>query len=109
MPTVQKSVIDEDEIDTVLAADIEFSGSIDTPKSLLIKGKVSGSIRCGDDLYIAEKASVSAQIEAVRLVVRGTLAGKVRVSESIQILAGSKVTAELDCADIYIEEGAEKR
>jgi cytoskeletal protein CcmA (bactofilin family) len=109
MPTVQKSVIDEDEIDTVLEADLEFSGLIDTPKSLLIKGKVSGSIRCGDDLYIAEKAFVSAQIQAVRLVVRGTLAGKARVSESIQILAGSKVTADLECPDIYIEEGAEYR
>lgn len=105
MPTAHKSVIAEDEMDTILAADIEFSGTIDTPKSLLIKGKVEGTIRCGDDLYIDEKAHVNAQIQTLRLVVRGSLSGKAKASESIQILAGARVNAELDSPDIYREEG----
>ena len=58
MPRVQKSVIDEDEIDTVLESDIRFTGTIDTPKSLLIKGRVSGTLTCGDELYLAEDSLV---------------------------------------------------
>lgn len=103
MSQVQKSVIDEDEIDTVLESDIQFSGSLETSKSLLIKGKVSGTINCGDDLYLSEESSVDADIRAVRVTVRGRLKGKVIAAESIQVLAGSEVEASLEAPDIIIE------
>lgn len=101
---VQKSVIDEDEIDTVLDSDIVFSGTLESDKSLLIKGEISGTIRCGDDLYLAESASVDADIRAVRVIVRGALKGIVRASESIQVLAGSVVEASLEAPDVVIED-----
>jgi len=104
MPNVQKSVIDEDEIDTVLDSDIAFSGTLESDKSLLIKGKFSGTIVCGDDLYLSEDASVDADISAVRIIVRGALKGIARASESIQILSGSVVEASLEAPDIVIED-----
>jgi cytoskeletal protein CcmA (bactofilin family) len=103
MSTVQKSVIDEDEIDTVLEADIQFSGTLETSKSLLIKGKISGAIICGDDLYISERASVDADVRAGRVTVRGVLKGSIIASESIQLMAGSDVEANLEAPDIVIE------
>ena len=104
MPTVQKSVPDEDEIDTVLASDIEFSGSMETTRDLLVKGRVSGSIICGEDLYISEGAWVSAEVKARRIIIRGALEGHAFASESIQVLQGSRVGATLDAPEIVIEE-----
>ncbi|MDX9828086.1 MAG: polymer-forming cytoskeletal protein [Spirochaetia bacterium] len=104
MARVQKSVIDEDEIDTVLESDIRFTGSIETPKSLLIKGRVSGTLTCGDDLYLAEESLVEADIRALRLTVRGYFRGRAVAAESIQILAGSRVDADLEAPEIYIED-----
>ena len=104
MPHVKKSVIDEDEIDTVLDSDIVFSGSLESAKSLLVKGKVSGTITCGDDLYLSGESSVDADISAVRVIVRGALKGRVKASESIQILSGSAVEAALEAPDIVIED-----
>jgi len=103
MSRVQKSVIDEDEIDTVLEGDIRFSGSIETPKSLLIKGRISGTLNCGDDLYLAEESLVEADIRALRITIRGYFKGRALASESIQVLAGSRVDAELEAPDIFIE------
>ena len=103
MSTVQKSVIEEDEIDTVLGTDIQFSGTLETTKSLLIKGKISGSITCGEDLYLSPESVVDADIRAARLIARGRLAGSAIASESIQVLAGSRVDAELEAPDIFIE------
>lgn len=105
MPTVRKSVINEDEIDTVLESDIEFSGTLETSKTLLIQGKVSGILRCGDDVYIAAEATVHADINAKRLIVRGALEGSIR-AESVQLLAGSRVGASLQSPDIVKEDGA---
>lgn len=104
MPSVQNSVPVEDEIDTVLDPNIVFTGSIETTKDLLIKGRVSGTIACGEDLFIAPGATVDADIIAPRVVVRGKLSGTVRAAEYIQVLSGSEVSASLEAPDITIEE-----
>lgn len=107
MPQVHRSVIDEDEVDTVLDNSIVFEGTIRTSKSLLIKGNVRGVIECADDLFIAPEATVDAEIHTVRLTVRGTLSGQAFASESIEILAGSRVKAFLESPDIDIEDKEE--
>ena len=104
MARVQKSVIDEDEIDTVLESDIRFTGTIETPKSLLIKGRVSGTLTCGDELYLSEESLVEADIRTLRLTVRGYFKGRAVAVESIQILSGSRVDADLEAPEIYIED-----
>ena len=104
MPSVHKSVTDEDEIDTILASDIDFSGHLESPKSILIKGHVTGTITCDDDLYISESGSVNAEILTRRLIVRGTLQGRAKAIESIQILQGSIVESFLEAPDIFIED-----
>lgn len=103
MPQVHRSVIDEDEVDTVLDSHIVFSGTIRTSKSLLIKGTVRGLIDCADDLFISPEGIVDAEIHTVRLTVRGTLDGSAYASESIEVLAGSHVKASLQAPEIDIE------
>ena len=107
MSTVQKSVINEDEIDTVLESDIQFSGNLETAKSLLIKGRLSGTITCGDDLYIAATALVDADIRSNRIIIRGRLQGHAVAAESIQVLAGCLVEASLEAPEIIIENEEE--
>ncbi len=104
MSQVQKSVIDEDEIDTVIEADIRFSGSMESSKSLLIKGKIRGSILCRDELYLSGESDVDAEIQASVVTIRGTLKGSVAASERIQVMAGSLVSASLEAPDIFIEQ-----
>jgi len=36
---VKLSVVDEEEVDTVLGSEIEFEGDVESSKSLMIKGK----------------------------------------------------------------------
>ncbi len=104
MPQVHRSVVNEDEVDTVLDHHIVFEGTIRTSKSLLIKGTVRGYIDCADDLFIAPEGVVDAEIHTVRLTVRGTLSGMVFAAESIEVLAGSHVKASLEAPEIDIED-----
>lgn len=104
MDFVQKSVINEDEVDTVLNNDIIFSGLLEAESDLLIKGNLSGRLICRDELYIAPEAVVDAEIDALSISCRGTLKGTARAKQSIRILAGSNVSARLEAPDIIIED-----
>lgn len=104
MPSVKNSVPVEDEIDTVIDANIVFTGALETGKNLLVKGRISGTIVCAGDLFLAPESVIDADIRAPRVVVRGRLSGTVRAAESIQVLAGAEVSASLEAPDITIEE-----
>ncbi|HEY9054633.1 MAG TPA: polymer-forming cytoskeletal protein [Rectinemataceae bacterium] len=104
MPRALKSVPDEEEIDTVLEADLEFSGSLSTDKDLLVKGRLKGTVNCGEELYIAPGAIVDAEVHARSIVVRGTLYGSALAAESIQMMAGSSGSALLEAPEIVIDE-----
>lgn len=104
MDFVQKSVINEDEVDTILNSDITFSGTLEAESDLLIKGSFAGRLICHDELYIDSQAVVDAEIDALSISCRGTLKGIARAKQSIRILAGSSVSARLEAPDIFIED-----
>jgi len=54
MSEIQIKAVDESDIDTVLADDIEFDGTMSFNRSLMIKGKFKGDIKAAGDLFIDE-------------------------------------------------------
>jgi cytoskeletal protein CcmA (bactofilin family) len=99
---VKLSVVDEEEVDTVLGSEIEFEGDIESSKSLMIKGKISGSIRCGAELYITEQAEVHSNIHAATVVIRGKVYGDISADSLIAVLDWGHVEGSLSAPDIYL-------
>jgi len=99
---VKLSVVDEEEVDTVLGSEIEFEGDIESSKSLMIKGKVSGTIRCGAELYITEQADVHSNIHAATVVIRGKVYGDIAAESLIAVLDWGHVEGSLAAPDIYL-------
>ncbi len=71
MAEVHIKDMDEHEIDTILAEDIDFEGHLTFKKPLMIKGKFKGEIKSTSSLYIGEKAYVEAKTEADIVSSRG--------------------------------------
>lgn len=99
---VKLSVVDEEEVDTVIGSEIEFDGEIESSQSLMIKGKISGSIRCKTELYITEQAEVNATIHAATVVIRGKVRGDVSADSLIAVLDWGHVEGDLSAPDIYL-------
>ena len=99
---VKLSVVDEEEVDTVLGSEIEFEGEIESSKSLMIKGRVSGSIRCDAELYITEQAEVHSSIHAATAVIRGRVYGDISADSLIAVLDWGRVEGNLSAPDIYL-------
>ncbi len=105
MTEVQINTIDEEQLDTVLAGDVEFSGSMTFKKPLMIKGRVSGVIRSESELYIDEKASVEADIQAAVVSVRGAVKGDIAARERVELFATSSVDGDVTAPQVTMETG----
>ena len=101
----KEHVIDEKNINTVLAEDISFKGVLKFSTSLMIKGTFEGEIDATGHLVIGPKALVKAQIRAATITNYGEIIGNVEATEKLEMISGAKLTGDIKTPDLYIESG----
>ncbi|MFP4152486.1 MAG: polymer-forming cytoskeletal protein [Alkalispirochaeta sp.] len=106
MAELRVRTIDESELDTVLAQDIDFEGTIEFAEPLLVKGRVRGDIKTPSDLFIADGARVNADITAARVSVKGTVQGDVNASERVELFSGAAIVGNVATPDLIVQSGS---
>ena len=97
--------IDEADIDTVLAEDIEFDGELVFHDPLLIKGNFSGEIRSSGDLFINDSARVEAKIEAHTVSVKGHVKGDVQAHSRLELFETARIIGNIRTPDLFVQSG----
>jgi cytoskeletal protein CcmA (bactofilin family) len=105
MRDVRINQIDENEIDTVLAEDFDFTGVLTFKKPLMIKGNFKGEIKASSDLYIGEKAFVQAKIEANCVSTKGRIEGDVAARSRVELASTASMKGDLSTPDLVMESG----
>ena len=105
MAEVRIKKMDEAEIDTILAEDIDFQGVLSFDKPLMIKGRFKGEICASGDLFVGQDAVVEAKIEANLVSARGTIEGDIVAHSKVELFATSAITGDISTPDIEIEGG----
>jgi cytoskeletal protein CcmA (bactofilin family) len=97
--------IDESEIDTILAEDIDFDGNMNFHKPVLIKGKFSGSIHASGDLFVNSDAVVEATIEAQTVSLKGTIKGDIYAAKRLELFSASRLEGNIRTPDMIMQSG----
>ena len=105
MAEVRIKNIDETEIDTILAEDIDYTGVLSFKDPLMIKGRFKGEIRASGDLYIGPNAVVEAKIEANLVSARGTVHGDIVAHSKVELFATASINGDIITPDLEIEGG----
>ena len=106
MPDVRVKKIDENEIDTILADDIDFSGVVSFEKPLMVKGCLKGEISANGDLYVDEGAVIEAEIKANMVSAKGKINGNIVAMSKVELSSTAMVTGDIIAPKIEIETGA---
>src|SRR5215469_4536468 len=91
MTDVHNDMLEDEDFDTILSSDINFSGTLNFEKPFLIRGKLSGNIIARGLLVVDEEAVVEANINASRVVIRGSVKGDVTATEKIEVTITGKL------------------
>jgi cytoskeletal protein CcmA (bactofilin family) len=105
MSEVRIKDIDEQEIDTILAEDIDFEGHLTFKKPLMIKGKFKGEIKSTSALYIGEKAYVEAKTEAGIVSSKGRHKGDIVGHSRVELFSTAQVDGDIATPDFVVESG----
>ena len=99
--------IEEADIDTILAEDIDFTGTVSFSKSLMIKGQFKGIIKATGDLYVSENASVTATVEAKTVSVKGKVKGDIYATGRVELYPTAALEGDITSPDIIMESGCQ--
>ena len=105
MTEVHNDVLEDEDFDTILSSDIDFSGTLIFEKTFLIRGKVTGTIDAKGLLVIDDEAVVEANITATRVIIRGQVTGDVYASEKVEITMTGKLIGNIAAPEIHMETG----
>src|SRR5215510_6512659 len=105
MTDVHNDVLEDEDFDTILSSDIDFSGTLKFEKPFLIRGRLSGDIIARGLLVVDEEAVVEANINASRVIIRGSVKGDVTASDKVEVTITGKLTGNVTAPEIFMETG----
>jgi cytoskeletal protein CcmA (bactofilin family) len=105
MTDVQNDILEDEDFDTILSPDIDFSGTLNFEKPFLIRGRLSGEIDARGLLVVDEGAVVEADIRASRVVIRGSVKGNVIASEKVEVTVSGRLEGNVTAPEIFMETG----
>jgi cytoskeletal protein CcmA (bactofilin family) len=105
MTDLHNDILEEDDFDTILSPDIDFSGTLNFEKPFLIRGKVSGVIKATGILVVDEEAVINANIDAARVVIRGFVKGDIVASEKVEVTVSGRLEGNVTAPEIFMESG----
>ena len=97
--------LEEEDFDTVLATDIDFSGNVELQKPLMIKGVFNGNIKSESALSIEEGAIVKADVKAYSLVIKGSLEGDVMAENVVRIYPTGRLSGDVTAPEVILDSG----
>ena len=107
MREIRIEAVEETDVDTILAEDINFSGVLSFQKPLMIKGAFQGEIKASSDLYVGEKAVVKAKIEADTVSSKGRIEGDVVAHSRVEFFSTASMVGDLATPDLIMESGCQ--
>jgi cytoskeletal protein CcmA (bactofilin family) len=103
---VNGSDIDEKNITTVIADDLEIKGTIRFKTSVMLKGIFEGEIYSDGLLVVGPTAKVTATITTKTLISHGEITGNVTANEQVTLKSTSLLNGDISTPNIIIENGS---
>jgi cytoskeletal protein CcmA (bactofilin family) len=100
------SGIDEANITTILADDLDINGTMTFKSSLMIKGTLEGEIMSEGLLIVGPTAKVNAKISTKKLISHGEIKGDVTATEQVVLKETAVHTGNITTQNIIVESGS---
>ncbi|MDR1956152.1 MAG: polymer-forming cytoskeletal protein [Treponema sp.] len=105
MIDLHSDALEDEDFDTILSADINFSGTLSFEKPFLIRGRVRGEIIATGLLLVDQEGEVDAYINAPQVIIRGAVNGNVTAADKIEVSATGRLHGNIKTQEIAMEPG----
>jgi cytoskeletal protein CcmA (bactofilin family) len=93
------------DIKTVIAEDVEVTGTIKCTSDIQIDGKLNGDLACSGNAVIGPSAIIKGTLAVDSVTVRGTVNGNITAKDRIELKATAKLSGDVKSKRLTVEDG----
>lgn len=92
--------------ETIIGPSVMIKGNFNCKGNVIVEGVLKGHIKTYGDIFIGNKAKMSADIEAKTARVGGEIRGNIKAETHLQVVSSARIFGDIECSSLSVEEGA---
>jgi cytoskeletal protein CcmA (bactofilin family) len=81
-------------------------GNLNSSGNIIIEGILKGGIKTAGEVYVGDKAQITADVEAKTARIGGEIQGNLNIEELLYISSTAKIFGDINCTSLAVEQGA---
>lgn len=94
-----------DKAKTVIAEDVEITGSVKASTPIHLDGKLNGDLTCTNGVVIGQSAVVKGNLTVDSVVVMGQIAGNITAKDKIDLKSTARLNGDIRARRLAVEDG----
>lgn len=94
-----------DKAKSVIAEDVEITGSIKSSTPIHIEGKLNGDLTCSNSVTIGQASSIRGNLTVDSVVIMGQITGNITAKDKIDLKATARLTGDIKARRLSVEDG----
>jgi cytoskeletal protein CcmA (bactofilin family) len=94
------------EVETVIGPSVMVKGNLNSNGNIVIEGILKGGIKTSGEVFVGDKAQISADVEAKNARIGGEIRGNIKIEDCLYLSATAKIFGDVDCNSLAVEQGA---
>ena len=94
------------EVETIIGPSVKVKGNFTGQGNIIVEGILEGNLKTASNIFVGNKAKISANIEAKEAKIGGEISGNVKIKGYLEIIASAKILGDIECSSISVERGA---
>lgn len=90
---------------TIIAEDMEITGSIKCASQIQFDGKLNGDMNCTGTAMLGKSAVIKGNIIAESVTISGTITGNIIAKDRIEMKSTAKVQGDIRAKRLTVEDG----
>jgi cytoskeletal protein CcmA (bactofilin family) len=90
---------------SVIAADVEITGTVKSSGNVRIDGKLDGELNCEGDATIGKEAKIKGNLSVSSVTIEGTVNGNIAARDRIEMKSSARVTGDIRSKRLSVEDG----
>lgn len=95
-----------DDVETVVGPSVQVEGDFSSEGNIIVKGKVSGSVKTSKLLSVEHGAKILANVKAGNATVAGQVKGNISVADRVDLTETAEVWGDIHCQVLVVAPGA---
>ncbi len=94
------------DIETIIGPSVKVKGNFNGSGNIVIEGVLEGGLKTKKNLFIGDKAQVSANIQAKEGRIGGNVNGNIKIEGHLTIVSSAHINGDIECSSLSVERGA---